>query len=311
MLPEYNELFSSKNSDFSEIEKIRKKGKSKSRKGFIISLLIEIFVVYFSILLFKASHPFWTLLVFIVGTVLFLVIWISVNLSATKSLKSKLFNSILQKIGTDFTYAKRVDYEEEINKDLHFFIPMQGSHVDDVFVGKVKNLKTIIADNNIISDEYGHFVGAFAKIEAKTDLSDIYIFPRNSAYQNLFKVDKKLKEVYFFDEEFSSNYVVLSADPNATVAVVSPSFINYLKKINNTRRFIKIASDKIFVFSESEKALFEIYLSDKITDKVVSQFYEQFKNQYNLIENLYSYVTTGVGTDHQNLDEVPPLPDDN
>ena len=310
MLPEYSELFSSENLDFSEIEKIRKKGKLKSRKGFFISVLIEILVVFFSVLLFKASHPFWTLVVFIVGTILFLVIWISVNLSATKTLKANLFNSIFQKIDTDFTYAEAKEYEEKINSNLHFFVPLPGSHVDDVFVGKIKNSKTIIADNNIVSDAYGTIVGAFAKIEAKTGLPDIYIFPRNSAYEKLFAINKKITEVNFFDENFNSNFVVLSTDVNATVAVLNPFFIDYLLKINNTRRFIKITSKEIYVFSESEKLLFEIYLSNKITDKVVSKFYEQFKNQYNLIENLYTYITTGIGEEAQNLDEIPPLPDD-
>ena len=311
MLPEFNELFSYKNKDFSDVEKIRKQGRAKSRRGFFISVLIEIFVVYFSILLFKASHPFWTLVVFIVGTILFLVIWISVNLSATKTLKIKLFNSFFQKIGVNFTYANRKDYQEELNSDLHFFIPMPGSHVDDVFVGKVKNLKTIIADKNIVSDEYGYISGGFAKIEAQTDLPDIYIFPRNSIYQNLFKIDPKLKEVNFFDENFNASYVVLSTDVNATFAVLNPFFIDYLVKINNTKRYLKITSKKILVLSESEKALFEVYLSNKITEKVVSKFYEEFKEQYNLIENIYSFIADGVGKDEKVFDENPPLPDEN
>jgi len=310
MLPEYNDLFSSENSDFSEIEKIRQKGRAKSRRGFLFSVLIEIFVVYFSVLLFKASHPFWSLVVFIVGTILFLVIWISVNLSATKTLKIKLFNSILKKIGTDFTYADAKNYEEKINRDLHFFIPMPGSHVDDVFIGKVRDYETIIADNNIQSEAYGSIFGAFAKIQLKTGLPNIYIFPRNSDYQNLFKIEKNLMEVHFFDENFNSSYVVLSVDVNAAFTIMKPSFIEYLIKINNTRRFIKITADGIFVFSESEVALFEIYLSKKITDKIVSKFYEQFRTQYNLLENLYTYIAFGLGSEEQNLDEVPPKPDE-
>ncbi len=309
MLLTYEELKEKGVLDFEKFEKKRLEGHKKSKKGLFIGLAIEILASLLAVYMFVSSKTILGIIILVIGTIVFLLVWVMFNLSGIEALKKTIYPDVLSSVDGGITYDVS---DEEVNqtvRDSLGFKNPSGVLLDDVFRGKMNGNNFVIADLKLKSEDTVTFYGAFAVLDFPVGLPMTLISQITKTGKSFEITGSAYSRIIFEEnEDFNDTFIVETSDERTARIILNPFFIQYLIKLSNKYNVSVSWNKNQIIFADNARIdKFELPLNKPITDELVKKFYNEFKDYYDILEEIHSFVTSGVGV-HGLEDDVPPPP---
>ncbi len=315
--------------NFQEFEKTRKKAREKSKKALKMSAIIGGGAVLIGIILIVVGMPLIGFLLIIAGAAGFGIYYGITNSKAKKELKVKVLGDLLKAIDPSFKYSLG-DSEFRSNfRKSGFVKSTSGTNIDDVFRGKMNDIEFALGEIRVTRRQSSGsstrtitvYQGPFAFAKTSNDYGYTSIIP-DRMEKSLGGVGKFLQKADLSrlnqknirideDPDFEKQFAVWTKDEQTTRQILNPQFREYLKGLATmTRTYLGWRDSLIYFGMDNRRNLFNLKLKNQITEGVVRSFYNDFADYYNILENVVSFVTTGVGAKSavSSSDDVPPPP---
>ena len=331
MLKSFEELSQSR-LNYQEFEKIRQNAHAKSKKGLMIGGGIGGILLLIGIIILATGNASLGVILIIVGIAFFGIYYAMVNSTAKKQVKDKVIGDLVKSIDPTFIYSKGDQDFVENFKKTGFIYSTPNIYVDDVFRGEINGLQFNLGELRIAyeQDEDNDenitiYQGPFAFTTTSSNYSFTSIIP-DKLEKSLGRLGKIFQKINISrpnqknirideDPDFEKNFAVWTKDETTTRQILNPQFRNYLTNLASmSKTYVGWRDDKIFFGMDNRKNLFELKLKNKISQSTVRQFYDDFAQYYNILENIISFVTTGIGAGGNTSatpGDVPPPPTNN
>ena len=332
MLKSFEEVKGQGSLNYEDFEQKRLEAQAKNKKGLMLGGGIGGGIALIGIIMLLAGSSAGVALI-ILGIIVFVVYFIIVNSKAKKELKGKILGDIVKGIDASYSYSKGDrEFIPQFRK-AGFIKSRAQTSVDDVFLGQINGKNFGLGEMTIkqkrtrgnTTTYITVFQGPFAHIDADKDYGFTSIIPdtmekalggvgRLLQKADVTRLNQKLLKI---DEDptFEKHFAVWSKDPETTKQILNPEFRNYLIGLATmSKTYVGWRDNKIYMAINNGRDLFTLKLKNAITESTVRQFYDDFATYYNVLENVHSYVTTGMGTGSNvaspldNSNDAPPPP---
>lgn len=326
MLKSFDEVKAQGGMNFQEFEQKRLDAQAKNKKGLIMGGAIGGGIALIGIILLALGIGAGGFLLFL-GIIVFVVYFLVVNSKAKKELKGKILGDLVKGINPTYTYSKGDrDFIPQFRKSGFKKATSQTS-VDDVFLGEINGMKFGLGEMTIKRKKSSHgntttyvtvFQGPFAHIDSEQSYGYTSIIPdtmekalggvgRLLQKADITRLNQKLLKIEE-DPTFEKYFAVWSKDEATTKQILNPEFRNYLVGLATlSQTYVGWRDNKIYMGIDNRRDLFTLKLKNQITEGTVRQFYDDFATYYNVLENVHSFVTTGMGV---SAGIAPPSADD-
>ncbi|MBN2664145.1 MAG: DUF3137 domain-containing protein [Bacteroidales bacterium] len=326
MLKSFEEL-SQDGLNYQEFETIRQEAHAKSKKGLMIGGIIGGTLVVVGIILFAVSNPAIGFFTIFIGAIIFGIYYAIVNSKAKKQVKEKVLGDLLKSIDPTFNYSKG-DREFVPNfRKAGFVKSTSAVHVDDVFIGQINGLQFSLGELKVTRQQGKNkhitvYQGPFAFTTTSANYGFTSIIP-DTMEKSLGGIGKLLQKADISrlnqknirideDPDFERTFAVWTKDETTTRQILNPEFRSYLTGLATlSRTYIGWRDNNIYFGMDNRRDLFNLKLKNVISQSTVRQFYDDFAQYYNILENIISFVTTGIGAESStniNSGDVPPPP---
>ncbi len=329
MLKSFEEVKAQGSLDIQAFEQTRLASHAKNKKGLMMGGIIGGGIAVVGAILAAVGSSGLGIFLIFVGVVVFFIYYAVVNSKAKKELKSKILGDIVKGIDPSFAYS--IGDREFIPqfRNSGFVKLTSGTTVDDVFKGQINGLNFYLGEVKVVRKQGENssitvYQGPFAYVETAQKYGYTSIVPdtmekalggvgRLLQKADISRLNQKLLKIED-DATFEKHFAVWSKDEQTTKSILNPEFRNYLVGLATmSKTYLGWRDNKIYFGMDNRRDLFELKLKNIITDSVVRQFYDDFAQYYNILENVISYVTTGVGAGlgsvpNANVNDNPPPP---
>lgn len=332
MLKSFEEL-SQSGLNYQEFEKIRQEAQAKSKKGLMIGGGIGGILLLIGIIVLATGNASLGVILIIVGIAFFGIYYAMVNSKAKKQVKEKVIGDLVKAIDPTFVYSKGDREFASTFKKAGFVKSTQFVNVDDVFRGQLNGIEFGLGEVHAKrTEKRGNstrqitvFQGPFAFAKTSNDYKYTSIIP-DFMEKTLGGVGKILQKADISrlnqknirideDPDFEKSFAVWTKDETTTRQILNPQFRSYLTNLASmSKTYVGWRDDKIFFGMDNRRNLFELKLKNEISQSIVRQFYDDFAQYYNVLENIISFVTTGIGAGGNTSatpEDVPPPPPTN
>jgi len=329
MLKSFEEL-SQGGLNYREFEEVRQSAHAKNKKGLMIGGIAGGVLLLIGVILLAVGSVGPGVGLMIAGGVVFGVYFAIVNSKAKKEVKQKVIGDLIKAIDPTFVYSKGDrNFIPEFRKAGFIKVRSQTS-VDDVFLGKMNGSNFSLGEMVIKQKKSRNgresyitvFQGPFAFAETSNNYGFTSVIP-DKMEKSLGGIGKFLQKADISrlnqknirideDPNFEKEFAVWTKDETTTRQILNPEFRSYLMGLATlSKTYVGWRENKIFFGMDNRRDMFKIKLKNAITQGSVRQFYDDFAQYYNILENVVSFVTTGVGTGgvtNTTNNDVPPPP---
>lgn len=332
MLKSFEEL-SQGGFNYQEFENVRLEAVAKNKKGLMMGGIIGGVILLIGIIILAVGNAGVGVLFMFLGLITFGIYFAIVNKKAKTQVKEKVLSDMLAAIDPTFSYVNGGREFTPRFKKAGFLKSTSAVHVDDVFKGQINGLEFHLGEIDAKKTQSSGnstrhitiFKGPFSYIKTANNYGYTSIIP-DYMEKNLGGVGKFLQKADITrlnqknirideDPNFERAFAVWTKDETTTRQILNPEFRSYLLGLSTmAKTYVGWRDEYISFGMDNRKDAFNIKLKNPISEGTVRQFYNDFAEYYNVMENIVSFVTTGVGAQANtstNTTDVPPPPSNN